>query len=131
MFLVRHNTGGMACYFLEVDTGTMNQKQLRAKFQRYAAWANSHAGQQFLVDLYRRHGAANPRPLFWLLVVAKDRTVADERGRQAEFKKIVESQPEALRKRVWLTTTARVRTRKDSDKVLVPSIWSFEAKRCP
>jgi hypothetical protein len=37
MFLFRHASGGMVCCFVEVDNGTMNQKQIRAKYRRYVA----------------------------------------------------------------------------------------------
>jgi hypothetical protein len=46
MFLFRHNKEIMCCCFLELDNGTMNAKQMKAKFARYAAWSQSAPGQQ-------------------------------------------------------------------------------------
>ncbi len=37
MFLFCQTGGGMACCFVEMDNGTMNQKKIRAKYARYLA----------------------------------------------------------------------------------------------
>ena len=85
MFLFRQTGGGMACCFVEMDNGTMNRKQIRAKYARYAAWADSTAGRQYLINLYRRQGAAEPRPIFRLLVIARSRTGKDDERRLKEL----------------------------------------------
>jgi hypothetical protein len=72
LFLFRQRDRGMLVCCIEMDTGSMNRKQLRAKFNRYQTFAESEDGKQYLLDLYRRHGATDPRPSFRLLVIAKD-----------------------------------------------------------
>ncbi len=72
-FLYRQEGKGMMCCFCELDAGTMTKEQLRAKFWRYEAWAGSSQVQQFLIHLYRKHGAENPKPVFRILAVACDR----------------------------------------------------------
>lgn len=125
MFLVRHHPGGMACYFVEMDTGSMNRKQLRTKFQRYVVWSKSTAGQQYLTDLYRRHGATDPRPVFRILVIVKDRTNTDDQRRLAEVATVVKHLPESIRSRLWLTTVARIQTYHDAGGVLAPTLWQY------
>jgi hypothetical protein len=72
-FAYRHEGKGMMCCFCELDAGTMTKDQLKAKFWRYEMWATSLRGREFLIDLYRRHGAKSPHPAFRILVVACDR----------------------------------------------------------
>jgi hypothetical protein len=123
MFLLRHHPGGMACYFIEMDTGSMNRKQLRAKFQRYIAWSKSTAGQQYLTDLYCRHGATDPRPVFRLLMIVKDRTNTDNQRRLAEVVAVVKNLPEPTGNRLWLTTVDRIQAYHDAGGVLASAIW--------
>ena len=104
MFLFRHASGGMICCFVEVDNGTMNQKQIRAKYRRYVAWSQSPAGKQHLIDLYRCHGAIEPRPTFRLLVVARGRTGQDDHRRMQELCVPVAKLPAAMQDRLWFTT---------------------------
>jgi len=104
MFLFRHASGGMVCCFVEVDNGTMNQKQIRAKYRRYVAWSQSPAGKQYLMDLYRCHGAIEPRPTFRLLVVAGGRTGQDDHRRMQELCVPVAKLPTAMQDRLWFTT---------------------------
>jgi len=57
MFMFRQIGGGMMTCFLELDRGTMSHEQLLVKYRRYMVWSESQLGQQFLLELYRRHGA--------------------------------------------------------------------------
>jgi hypothetical protein len=123
LFLFRHESAGMVCCFLEMDNGTMNAKQIRAKFARYAAWSQSAPGRQYLVDLYGRHGAKDPRPVFRLLVVARSRTGLDDGARSSWFLAAAGRLPVAMRKRVWLTTVAALRERQHDDHPLGASVW--------
>jgi hypothetical protein len=104
MFLFRQTGGGMGCCFLEMDNGTMNRKQIARKYQRYAAWSNSPVGQQYLIDLYRQHGAVNPRPVFRLLIVASDRTGQNDHHRLRELWEPVKKLLPMMQKRLWFTT---------------------------
>ena len=109
MFLFRQTGGGMVCCFLEMDNGTMNRKQIARKYQRYVAWSNSPSGQQYLIDLYRQHGAENPRPVFRLLVVASDRTDQNDHRRLRELCDPIKNISPAMQNRMWFTTIASLR----------------------
>jgi hypothetical protein len=122
MFLTQH-LAGMVCYFVEMDTGTMNRKQLMAKFNRYVTWANSIAGQQYLLDLYRRHGAQEPRAVFRLLVIVKDRSNTDDRRRLKQFASVVKKLPESLKKRLWLTSVSKIQAQGEVLEILTPALW--------
>jgi hypothetical protein len=113
----------MACCFLEMDNGTMNRKQIRAKYARYAAWSESAPGRQYLIDLYRRHGAGQPRPTFRLLVVARSRTGEDDQGRLDELKTLAAKLPAALRNRLWFATVAEFRQWQRDPAPLEAAIW--------
>ena len=123
MFLFRHQGGGMCCCFLELDNGTMNNKQIRAKFARYAAWSQSVLGQEYLKNLYERSGAKEPRPAFRLLVVARSRTGLDDDGRLAELLTSANQGPAGLQKRIWLTTVAALREHQENECPLDASVW--------
>jgi hypothetical protein len=109
MFLFRQAGAGMCCCFLELDNGTMNPKQIRRKFARYAAWAQSSAGQKYLIELYKRHGAKEPMPTFRLLLVARSRTGLDDDARLAELVAAAKRAPGAVQGRLWMTTVAALR----------------------
>ena len=72
-FVFRQEGKGMMCCFCELDAGTMTKDQLKAKFRRYETWASSSSGREFLINLYRCHGAYDPRPTFRILCVACSR----------------------------------------------------------
>lgn len=123
MFLFRHTSGGMVCCFVEVDNGTMNQKQIRAKYRRYVAWSQSPTGKQYLTDLYRRHGATEPRPTFRLLVVARSRTGRDDPHRMLELSEPIVKLPAAMQDRFWFTTVAALRSCQDDLLPLDAANW--------
>ena len=106
---------------VEMDTGSMNKKQLRAKFARYHAWAESDEGKRFLLELYRRHGAINPRPSFRLLVVAKDRGDHDE-GRVAAVLSAACLHPAVLN-RIRIATVADLRAHQHDLLPLEAALW--------
>ena len=72
-FVYRQEGKGIMCCCCETDVGTMSKNQLKAKFGRYEHWVTSARGKRFLMELYRSHGAQNPRPTFRLLTIACDR----------------------------------------------------------
>jgi hypothetical protein len=123
MFLFRQKGGGMCCCFLELDNGTMNSKQIRGKYARYAAWSQSPHGQQYLIDLYGRYGAKEPRPAFRLLVVARSRTGLDDDGRVAELFAAAKQVPSGIRERIWLTTVAVLCEHQHDDLPLDTNMW--------
>ena len=71
----------------------MNEEQIRKKYARYLAWSQSFGGKQYLIDLYRHHGATDPRPTFRLLVIARSRTGQDDQQRMLELRKPVAKLP--------------------------------------
>ena len=123
MFLFRQTGGGMACCFVEMDNGTMNKKKIRAKYARYLAWSQSAAGKQCLIDLYRHHGATEPRPTFRLLVVARSRTGKDDQQRMLELRGPVAKLPAVMQDRLWFTTVAALRSCQDYPLPLDAAIW--------
>jgi Replication-relaxation len=123
MFLFRQQGHGMCCCFLELDNGTMNAKQIRAKYDRYAAWSRSAQGQQYLTHLYRRHGANEPRPTFRLLVVARSRTGLDNERRMAELLAAAKHAPSVIRDRLWLTTVAALAGYQQHNLSLNAGLW--------
>jgi hypothetical protein len=123
MFLFRHTDGGMVCCFVEMDNGTMNKKKIRAKYARYLAWSQSAAGKQYLIDLYCRHGAREPRPTFRLLVVARSRTGRDDPHRVLELSEPLVTLPAAMQDRFWFTTVAALRGCQDALLPLEGAIW--------
>jgi hypothetical protein len=106
-----------------MDNGTMNAQQIHAKFVRYEAWSQSASGQQYLINLYERHGATSPRPTFRLLVVARSRTGLDDDGRLSELLTATNRAPASLRRRFWLTTVAALREHQQDDHPLDAYVW--------
>lgn len=121
LFLYRQKDRGLMVCCVEMDMGSMNKRQLRAKFARYHAWAESDQGKQFLLELYRRHGASNPRPSFRLLVVAKDRGDHDER-RVAAVLSAACSYPAVLN-RIWIATVADLQKHQQDLLSLGAALW--------
>ena len=123
MFLFRHTGGGMVCCLVEMDNGTINEKQIREKYARYLAWSQSAGGKQYLIDLYRRHGATEPRPTFRLLVIARSRTGKDDQQRMLELRRPVAKLPAAMQDRLWFTTVADLCRRQHDPSPLDAAIW--------
>lgn len=62
MYVIRQRGKGMMCHLLELDRGTMTERQLKAKFFRYESWLQSNCGRAYLIELYRQCGAKKPLP---------------------------------------------------------------------
>ncbi|MCH7727387.1 MAG: replication-relaxation family protein, partial [Planctomycetes bacterium] len=122
MFLFHQQDRGMMCCYVEMDNGTMNRKQLSRKFQRYDAWSRTPAGQDWLVNLYRHHGAQNPRPMFRVLVVARDRAGVDDERRLMEVQAAVLDCP-SIAERTWLTTVTDLQSKQNDRLPLDSPIW--------
>jgi len=123
MFLFAQKGSGMVCCFVEMDLGTMNRKQIKAKYRRYQAWSESAAGQTFLLDLYRCHGATDPRPTFRLLMVGRDRTDTDDGKRLFELFRSAVAMPPSLQDRIWLTTVSSLRQYQHASLPMAAPIW--------
>ena len=123
MFLFRYQGEKMCCCFLELDNGTMNAKQIRAKFARYAAWSQSGPGQQYLINLYERYGAKESRPTFRLLLVARSRTGLTDNGRLGELLAAAKGLPADIRNRLWMTTVEILRERQHNERPLDANVW--------
>ncbi|MSR56986.1 MAG: hypothetical protein EXS05_04865 [Planctomycetaceae bacterium] len=115
LFLLRHGTRGLILTCLEVDTGADNLKNFTAKMGRYSEWAVSEEGRRFLIELYRRHGATDPRPSFRLgIVCAESRYGAVDR-RVAAIQRTAYNQPPACQ----AVERSAVACRRDSDRFQV------------
>jgi Replication-relaxation len=123
MFIFLQQGRGLCGCFLELDNGSMNAKQLRAKYARYAAWSQSAQGQQYLIDLYRRCGAKEPRPTFRLLIVARSRTGLDDDSRLAELLAAAKHAPSLIRERLWLTTVAALAGHQHDQRPMERRLW--------
>ncbi len=123
MFLFRQTGGGMVCCFVEMDTGKMNLKQIDEKYRRYAAWGHMEAGQTYLIDLYRRHGATDPRPNFRVLFVADDRTGTGGHSRMRELYSTALKQSGSARDRLWFTSVGQLRDHQWEALPLGSAIW--------
>lgn len=123
MFLFRQRDGGMVCCLLEMDLGTMNAKQIRQKYRRYTAWSTSQAGQQYLIDLYRSHGAQSPRPMFRLLMVARDRAGQDDHRRLSELHAPTMALPTTMQDRLWFASVTDLQQHQEDRLPLAAPIW--------
>ncbi len=123
MFLFRHASGGMVCCFVEMDNGTMNRKQIRAKYNRYAAWAASTAGKEYLLNLLPPSRGYRPTADFRLLIVARSRTGNDDQRRMQELRGPVTKLPSSLQNRLWFTTTADLEHWQHHPFPLNAAIW--------
>lgn len=92
-FVSRHHGKGIMYWFCELDAGTMTKDQLKAKFWRYDRWTNSQCGRDFLVQVYQRHGAENPRPAFRIVLVSCDRELNHDERRLEIVRKSAASFP--------------------------------------
>jgi hypothetical protein len=113
-FIFRHAARGLMCCFCELDAGTMTKEQLTAKFWRYEDWATSSRGREFLIDLYRRHGAEHPHPNFRILAVACDRAKDSDHLRIRILRDATQSFP---------TIATRLRVAASSDLVHIDDIF--------
>jgi protein involved in plasmid replication-relaxation len=123
MFVFRQKDNGMVCCLVEMDNGTMNRKQIHEKYRRYEAWGHSDLGQRYLLDLYRRFGAVDPRPSFRVLIAANDRTAAGGRGRMADLLRASRTLPASMRQRLWFTTMADLQEHGHEALPLAGAIW--------
>jgi hypothetical protein len=123
VFVFRQQGNGMVCCFVELDTGSMNLTQMMQKYRRYEAWAQSETGQQYLVGLYSKYGAVEPRPTFRVLVIADDRTTGGGQSRMADLYRVALRIPGPMRDRLWFTTVAELRAHQTEPLPLAKSIW--------
>lgn len=102
--LIKHPQGQLV-YFAEVSSGEDSTTRLSEKLSSYELWTETDESKQFLIELYREHGAIQPRPQFRLLFVLHHRLglSSDVRLRQLLYS-AAEVSP-AMRRRMWCTTT--------------------------
>jgi hypothetical protein len=109
---------------VELDNGSMSVARLLAKYQLYAAWADSPEGQAYLIQVYTRLRAQHPQPNFRLLVVAHDALHAGRDARRLEdlYTEALEL-PGPMRDRIWLTTVASLREHQGDQPPLAAPLW--------
>jgi len=124
--LARPGRPALLAMFVELDNGSMSLARVGQKLQEYARWAASPEGQAYLTDLYARCGAVNPRPEFRLLVVA-----GPDEGRVLELLLPALDLAEDLRRRLWLTSFADLRSHQGDPLPLSAPIWLLAADAAP
>lgn len=122
MFVYRKGERGAMCCFVELDNGTMSARQMQAKFRRYEAWLNSAHGQHFLIEVYKQHGAKQPRPVCRILLVAN---TEGEKANESRLPDLLaaSARHEEVRQRLWITTIADLRHEQFSDAPLDNVPW--------
>lgn len=111
---------------VEMDNATMSLPRFLDKLRHYELWSLSEQGQQYLVDLYRQHGASNPRASFRLLIVCHDKAKlhsgGDQRRQLDLFIQCLELSSE-MRDRIWMTTVDHLRRHQSDDPPLAAPLW--------
>ncbi|MCH8148642.1 MAG: replication-relaxation family protein [Planctomycetes bacterium] len=97
-FLFQHDVGRLLC-LVEVSSGEESATRLGQKLHKFADWAESPEGYEFIVELYRQCGAAKPRPQFRLLVVAENRRSGNDATRVRQVFGEAMRLPRGLRRR--------------------------------
>ena len=101
----------------------MNCKQMEAKFRRYERWSRSTIGQRYLIDLYTKFGATEPRPSFRLLVIAKDRLDGNDDARADDLSDALRREAPMLLNKTWITTIEQIRKETRGELRLQQKIW--------
>ncbi len=122
MFLYKQ-AGGLMCCFLEMDNGTMSLRQMQTKFCRYARWAGSSRGGEYLLKAYRTHGAVEAKAAFRILVVARERASGGDQRRMEALSRIAMKVSVESRHRLWLTTTAELQRSDREVGSMEDAIW--------
>ena len=104
LFLYRERNCGMMCCFVEIDTGSMTRQQLKAKFYRYEKWSQAECGRQFLLDLYRRNGAQEPKAAFRILTIAARTPMSKPSNRVESILEAARGFP-TIARRLWVAST--------------------------
>lgn len=95
---------GQLVHFVEVSSGEDSTARLRAKLVAYANWSETEAGREFLLELYRSHGAAQPQPHFRILFVMHHRLGLGDEFRVGQLLQAAAAAPTATRRRLWCST---------------------------
>ena len=106
-FLFRSGSGQLAA-LTEVSCGEESTTRLAQKLLNYAEWASSSASQEFLLNLYRDHGAQRPRPRFRLVFVVQNRRSGRDEIRLRQVLKASSAIPALAVSRLWITTVDRL-----------------------
>jgi hypothetical protein len=94
---------------VEVSSGEESGVRLRQKLEAYDAWSVSPAASDFLVDVYRRHGARQPRPEFRLVFCVENKRTGRHYTRVRQILRATLQCSEDLRRRLWITTLNELR----------------------
>jgi len=119
MFVLRMSQG-MICTFLEIDTGSMSTKAVAEKLRRYAQWGETERGRDFVVDTYRKHGAASPQARFRVAIICGGDSQAESQRRLNALMETVHDFPMEFRSAIWIITTAAIR---DADCLIMGKVW--------
>jgi protein involved in plasmid replication-relaxation len=113
-FLLGHAQGRLVC-LVEVSSGEESPVRLGEKLTAYGAWAASTDAQEFLMDLYRTHGAQSPRPQFRLLFIVQDRRLGHDETRLRQLLRASSALSRDMRHRLWATTVTELAASRSFD----------------
>ncbi len=109
-------------HFVEFDRGTESPKVFRRKLEQYDAWFQSD-GRDYLCDLYRRHGANDPKPHYRLLVVSRRRKGTSDTDRLATLFTQSLNLPDATKNRIFFTSGDVLKNYEQDDQPLAAELW--------
>lgn len=106
-------------HFVGESSGT----RIKEKLLEYARWEQRPDVQQFLMDLYRRHGAVNPQPVFEVHCILENRDFqhTDDDKERITMMQTFQVPPE-MQGKVWMTTRNAINDATDTGEFNV-SIW--------
>lgn len=112
-------------YFVELDNGTEGASVVLNKFKKYLYWA-SQGGQQYLINLYHKHGSSNPKATFRLLIIARRRGLTGtDQHRLADLyaQTLDPAIPKGLRHRMYFVTVAKLHQHQHDTPPLKAAMW--------
>ncbi|MCA9213372.1 MAG: replication-relaxation family protein [Planctomycetales bacterium] len=141
-FLAQFNQQHLLFHAFEYDRGTEDGNVVLKKMENYDTWFVS-AGQQYLFDLYTRHGATKPRPSYRRLIVTTHRPEkdADDHDRLCKLITHLMQLPAETRANIFLTTDELIVQHRNDEQPLAAPLWialkftrswsrSFEQLQC-
>jgi hypothetical protein len=125
-FVIKH-IGGLSVCFVEVSSGEESTTRFREKLFAYQLWSDTEIAQQFLIELYRTHGASQPRPQFRLLCVMHSRLGQSDDARLLQLVDAAAGIDPIMRRRIWCTTAELVANSDDLARPIGLRLGEWEA----
>ncbi len=110
-------------YFIEMDMGTETPTTVHQKLHTYSQWHTQH-GAADLIDLYRQHGNADPKPAYRLLLVTRNQnSVTLDHSRAHLLYHEARTITDKYRHRIRLTTNQAITKARATNGILTNLIW--------